>query len=156
MVYNNTFVPQLPNFNENSTLTNTTAKENTSYKREELTKYKLHLKKAKHFFKTDELIEAYHNYILAKSIASNILWYEAEAHCLMAIGTINTTWGKFDVAYKNYMECLNLVIDKDLSNSVSLIYFRLSDYYKKTNQPKLSKEYSEKAINSIKKTTLLE
>lgn len=153
MVNSKTFTAQIAT----ASITNTTfLKEKNSFFRDELIQYKYHIKKAKHFFKHGELIEAYHYYSIAKNISISIMWHEAEAHCLMVIGSINIIWKKFDMAYKNYMSCLNLILDKELNNSLSLIYFRLSDYYKKTNQNKLSKTYSEKAISSIKKTTFLE
>jgi len=155
MVNNRMFISKLSNTRNKLTATSQKLKGNISFECEDLIEYRSYIKKAKHFFQKGELMEAYHNYSIAKKIAVDILWYEAEAHCLMAIGTINTIWKKFDIAYKNYMNCLNVILDKELNDSLSLVYFRLSDFYKKTNNHKLSKSYSEKAINSIRKTTIL-
>lgn len=156
MVNNRMFFTQLADTQENSTATSSHLKDSISLHRKDFIEYKSYIKKAKLFFGKGELMEAYHHYGMAKNIAVNILWYEAEVHCLIAIGTINTKWKKFDIVYKNYMSCLNIVLDKELNNSLSLVYFRLSDYYKKINHPKLSKTYAEKAVNSIEKTTFLE
>jgi len=120
MVNNRMFIAQLSDTHENSITTSSKLEDDVSFHREELIEYKSYIKKAKHFFRKGELVEAYHHYGIAKNIAVNILWYEAEAHCLMAIGTINTIWKKFDTAYKNYMRCLNIVLDKELNDSLSL------------------------------------
>jgi len=156
MEYNKLSISRLSNFDEDSTSIKNIKNYTFDTKYEKLTQYKLLIKEANYFYKKGELVKAYQFYEIAKKISIKISWHKAQAHCLMAMGNIQVKWGKFDAAYKIYMRCLNLIIDNDLNNSLSIIYFRLGDYYTCTKNHKLSKTYTEKAINSIKKTTFLE
>ena len=61
MVNNTMFIAQLSDTHENSITTSSKSKYTFFYHREDLIEYKTYIKKANHFFKKGELMEAYHH-----------------------------------------------------------------------------------------------